>query len=420
MASYSLWESINAMKTTIDQALNKVFQQPARSAPSTIERRPIEWEPQAVAPRPSQTIVRPLELYIDPPHSTLRPPRVASCRDAVALEQERDTQCDADRPSAGDAPATHSVISTAPEVNDVARQWDEAWVYQTLISSPPTEEMVAAPNQDFAESCDEADADAACGSESGSVEVLDEANCDADGECPSSDAECRTREVDFRPAWEVDSLGLPPICRQIVEHVSAGLSDVCQFLQPDHGEPRNLVSIDSLEREEGRTTLALALAHALAQQGQRILLVDADFSHPQLATALGLAVSQGWENAVSGELSVQDCCIYSIGDGFAVLPLGRGGLVVEDLQTLQRIQSLLQDLSTHFDRVILDQGPGGHGWVSLPPQRLLAHVVVRNLRTTSNESLQRFLHRIPQRPEVLISLIDNFATPSAVSVARSA
>ncbi len=417
MASYSLWESINAMKTTIDQALNKVFQQ---AAPPTTERRAIEWEPQAVAPRPSQNAVRPLELYIDPPHSTLRPVRAASFRDAVVLEKEPDSQRDAEQPSAGDAPATHSVISTAPEVNDVARQWDEAWVYQTLISSPPTEEMVSAPNRDLDDSWDEPDAELACESESDSAEVLDEATRDVDAGIPSSDAECSAREVDFRPAWEVDSLGLPPICRQIVEHVSAGLSDVCQFLQPDHGEPRNLVSIDSPVREEGRTTFALALAHALAQQGQRILLVDADFSHPQLATALGLAVSQGWENAVLGELSVQDCCIYSIGDGFSVLPLGRGGLVVEDLQTLQRIQSLLQDLSIHFDRVILDQGPGGHGWLSLPPQRLLAHVVVRNLRTTSNESLQRFIHRIPQRPEVLISLIDNFATPSAVSVARSA
>ncbi len=204
-----------------------------------------------------------------------------------------------------------------------------------------------------------------------------------------------SRPAAFRAAWEVDSLGLPPVCRDIVDKVSADLYSICQHLTPDPDANRNLLSIDSCARGEGRTTVALALAYGFAQIGKRILLVDADFGHPNLATQLGLAVSQGWEHSVRDELPVHECCIQSIGDGFSVLPLGHAGLEVHDLPTLQRIQEILLELSEHFDAVVLDHGPGEHAWMSIPPQKLRGHVVVRSLRQTSSEPFQELLDRNP-------------------------
>jgi Mrp family chromosome partitioning ATPase len=357
-------------------------------------------------------------LYIDPPHSIRRPGRPTALGNPAIRKPQPASQPDSDQRSHVAEPQIGAVVSTETDLNEPARLVQDALMYQAIISSPPAEPMIVEPTRDrtIAESVADAVEEVA----SVSAKPSEEDVLDAASASQSLEAAGAERQDRFRPAWEVDSLGLPPVCRQVVERVSAELSSVCQFLRPANGAARNLVSIDSCTRGEGRTTIAIALAHALAQQGQRILLVDADFGHPNLATQLGLAVSQGWENSVTGDLPVQDCCIYSIGDGFAVLPLGCAGLEVQDLETLQRIQELLLDVSAHFDRVVLDQGPGGHSWVGLPPQRLLAHVVVRSLRTTANKQLQRFVHRIQQRPEILISLVDNFATPSALAVAKSA
>jgi hypothetical protein len=95
-------------------------------------------------------------------------------------------------------------------------------------------------------------------------------------------------------------------------------------------------------------------------------------------------------------------------------------LEANDLDTLQCIQDILAELAEHFDRVLLDNGPGGHTWVALPPERLLAHVVVRSLRQTNASELQRMLGRIQHPNDILISRVDNFAKPSDLAMARSA
>ena len=325
-------------------------------------------------------------------------------------EATRLTPSDASRE---EAVAGGELLFSEANLPDDATPWTGSFVCQMSVWAPPAEAIAA--GSECLSSVEPTAGTDNLGTQSAPAASAP-TSVAAAASCPAE----RLTAASFRAVWEVDCLGLPPVCRKIVETVGTDLQRVCQQLSPTPGTRRNLVSIDSCSRGEGRTTVALALAHGLAQAGQKIALVDADFGHPRLASELGLAIRQGWEHSVLHGLPIQECCIYSIGDGFTVLPLGSAGLEVNDLMTLQRIQGILQELSEHFDRVLLDQGPGGQIWVALPPQRLLAHVLVRSLRQTSAGELQRMLDRIKHPDDVLVSLVDNFATPSALAMAKSA
>ena len=413
------------MKTTIDQAMTKVFQQrdranpePQRSVHSSHIQSPLTAA-DSNADRTSRQSVHQAELYLDPPQVGLRPVRPDVL--IPPAPAERVTEC----------------CATEPHCCDGMPRWSNAFVYQLSIQTPPAETVF--PAGALAEPSTVEPQVIAAPTE---VELSPETVCHAPpplAETPAPRVELLPSPAEakrgpaappdpppgppaatFRPVWEVDCLGLPPICRQIVETVAADLQRLCGHLSPASDGRRNLVSIDSCTRGEGRTTLALALAHGLAQTGQKILLVDADFRHPSLASQLGLAIRQGWEQAVRDGLPIPECCIHSIGDGFTVLPLGSAGLEANDLRTLQRIQDIWEELTGHFDRVLLDNGPGGHTWVALPPDRVQAHVVVRSLRQTSASERQRMLDRIRHPDDVMVSCVDNFATPSDLAMAKSA
>ena len=60
----------------------------------------------------------------------------------------------------------------------------------------------------------------------------------------------------------------------------------------------------SCHRSEGRTTLVLGLARALARRPGRTVLVDADLSGPMLARSLGLRPRYGLDDVLDGSASI--------------------------------------------------------------------------------------------------------------------
>jgi Mrp family chromosome partitioning ATPase len=72
------------------------------------------------------------------------------------------------------------------------------------------------------------------------------------------------------------------------------------------GEGLRCVAIAGPQRFEGRSTVALLLARALAAAGQRPLLVEADLAHPALADRTGRADAPGLADIASGAIADAD------------------------------------------------------------------------------------------------------------------
>src|SRR5262249_7981636 len=77
----------------------------------------------------------------------------------------------------------------------------------------------------------------------------------------------------------------------------------------------------SCHRAEGRTTLVLTLARALARHPGRFLLVDADLTGPMLARQLGLRLETGIDDVIEGGRPLGEALYEAVDDHLTVLPL---------------------------------------------------------------------------------------------------
>src|SRR4051812_20997265 len=120
-----------------------------------------------------------------------------------------------------------------------------------------------------------------------------------------------------------------------------------------------LIAIASGKGGVGKTVLAIGLAQALAQAGQRVLLVDADLGLANVDVQLGLDPRNDLTDVLAGRLSAAAAATWHAA-GFAILPgrSGSGALAGLDGAALQRLEAALRVATGAFDAVLLDLGAG--------------------------------------------------------------
>lgn len=120
-----------------------------------------------------------------------------------------------------------------------------------------------------------------------------------------------------------------------------------------------LLAIASGKGGTGKTVLAIGLAQALAQVGQRVLLVDADLGLANIDVQLGLPPGHDVADVLAGRLSAAAAATWHAA-GFAILPgrSGSGALAGLDGAALTRLEQRLRAATAEFDTVLLDLGAG--------------------------------------------------------------
>ena len=128
-----------------------------------------------------------------------------------------------------------------------------------------------------------------------------------------------------------------------------------QFLNLDT-RPKSLV-ITSAVPNEGKTSTATNLAIALAQTGQRVLLVDGDLRRPKVAGVLGLERSVGLTTVLVGRSDLHESIQKHSGSG--IYFLASGPIPPNPTEVLQShaAQALFDRLNDMFDMVIIDAPP---------------------------------------------------------------
>jgi capsular exopolysaccharide synthesis family protein len=122
--------------------------------------------------------------------------------------------------------------------------------------------------------------------------------------------------------------------------------------------PHKVIVVSSTKPNEGKSTVALNLASAMGQM-ERVLLIDADMRRPTVAASIGLERrALGLSNLVAGSEEPKECIHRMDELGIDVLPSGVVPPNPLELISSKRFSHVLNKLSEHYDRIIVDSAPG--------------------------------------------------------------
>ena len=127
------------------------------------------------------------------------------------------------------------------------------------------------------------------------------------------------------------------------------------FMNPDNPYKRILVT--SAAPAEGKTTVAVSIAISLAQGGQRVCIIDCDLRRPRLHRVFDRVGDVGLMNAILGESSVEEVAKPTVVPNLYCIPCGPIPPNAADVVSSEKFRRLLDDISSRFDRVVLDSPP---------------------------------------------------------------
>ncbi len=122
------------------------------------------------------------------------------------------------------------------------------------------------------------------------------------------------------------------------------------------GNPhRNVVAVTSALPGDGKTTLSLGLARVAGMGGLKVIIVDCDVRMRTINKLLDIEPDAGLQQVLLGEKDWRDVVGTDQASNIHVLPAS--ALTSKDIFSTGAMESLVTDLSHHYDLVVLDCAP---------------------------------------------------------------
>ena len=128
-----------------------------------------------------------------------------------------------------------------------------------------------------------------------------------------------------------------------------------QFLAVDN--PPRVIVVTSSMPSEGKSTTAINIALALAENDHNVVLVDGDLRRPTLDKYLDLVGTVGFSTVLAGRASLHDVLQKTAFPGLTVLTSGAVPPNPSELLGSLAAKKVLDELRAHFDYVVIDSSP---------------------------------------------------------------
>ena len=162
---------------------------------------------------------------------------------------------------------------------------------------------------------------------------------------------------------------------------------------------------------DGKTTTAINLATVMAQNGSRVLLIDADLRKPRLHRDFGKPQSPGLTNRIAGNSSEGNeaaSIVTTDVEGLFLMPSGNQAPNPAELLSSDRMTRIIAMNARAFDHVIIDTAPILGLADSMVLSRLVDGViVVTSAGKTPKESIKTSMRRLTQVRAPLIGVVLN-------------
>lgn len=182
-----------------------------------------------------------------------------------------------------------------------------------------------------------------------------------------------------------------------------------RLIEVSRREDRRAILFTSCHRAEGRSTLVLTLARAVARLSRRTAVVDADLTGPMLARLLGLRPELGLDDVVESGHPLADALIDAPDDGLAVLPIRCPVARPREFLSSPAWTSAIARLRREFEVILLDGGPLFTGLGSAVLHRSVdAAVLVLHRGLTGERAILRAREALAAGGVPLLGLAETF------------
>jgi uncharacterized protein involved in exopolysaccharide biosynthesis/MinD-like ATPase involved in chromosome partitioning or flagellar assembly len=175
----------------------------------------------------------------------------------------------------------------------------------------------------------------------------------------------------------------------------------------DQGTLAGIWAITSAGAREGKTLVAASLGWALASRGQRVLLVDLNFSHPTLSSLWQLPAGAGVREVLQGTASLTECVRRVEPGALHLLPNGKAEGIPWPQLGPAVLANWLASIKKDYEVLLLDLPGVGDGerapWSALGEQTLLVMAAER----TSRRQVARALEQIRRCQGRVVGMVLN-------------
>ncbi|WP_169086919.1 CpsD/CapB family tyrosine-protein kinase [Paenibacillus sp. PL91] len=115
--------------------------------------------------------------------------------------------------------------------------------------------------------------------------------------------------------------------------------------------------VTSPSEGEGKSTTTVNLAVCMAQRGDRVLIIDANFRNPIINKIFQVQTSPGLSNVLGQQLEIREAIYNTEVEGLDILPSGQRLYNSTELLDSQLMIDVMQYASEQYDMVLLDCPP---------------------------------------------------------------
>lgn len=121
----------------------------------------------------------------------------------------------------------------------------------------------------------------------------------------------------------------------------------------------SVLAVTGARPGQGSSTTAANLAIAVAESGERVVLIDADLRRPTIHTLLGLQAKVGFSDVLSREVPLESVLVQATPSTLWVLPAGAPQRNPTALLASPRLRTVLGALRERYDMVVIDTPAAG-------------------------------------------------------------
>ncbi len=119
------------------------------------------------------------------------------------------------------------------------------------------------------------------------------------------------------------------------------------------------ILVTSAEPGEGKSTVLANLGVAMAQAGQKVLIVDCDLRRPEQHKFFGVRANPGLTSLLMDDASIEEAVQDTAVENLQIISSGAIPPNPSELLGSERFKLVLDRLAEDYDRVLVDSPPAG-------------------------------------------------------------